>query len=350
MIQLSAAAHHRLLTGGLTVTDDAIETRGIAIAPDGLTGSLAFFLNGRPFDEVDFPIPDAVTTRRFAEISGAAGFAAHIRKDLAPLKAARFFRIDASPTGAYVEHDWRHAMWFMNPAHERFAFPPPANMRRVISDTDPVRFGMGGATIVHKVRAYLQEMGRDWSEFRKILDWGCGAGRISRYLISESSADVMGIDIDPDNVAWCRQNLAGAQFHHIPLAPPISLDDGLFDLAIGGSVMTHLTEDMQFAWLAELRRLTRPGAVVFLSIAGAVQFAYQGLPTSLYSKKEAVGFLDARRDTSLDDHIGDKTYYRSVWHSRRYVTSRWSRFLDVVAIVDGIAALQDFVVLRRRDE
>lgn len=350
VIQQSVPTHHRLLTGDLEITKDKIETRGMAIAPEGLTGGMRFFINGRPFDEVHYPVPDDYTNNLFSHIEGGAGFMARATQNLAPLKAARFFRIDASPTGAYVEHDWRHAMWFMNPVHERFDFPPADNIRRVIGDAHIARFGMGGATIYHNVGAMLREMGTDWSAFPTILDWGCGAGRITRYLISETNAEVHGADIDVANVAWCAANLHPGKFRAVPLAPPTSFADKMFNLVIGASVVTHLTEEMQFAWLAELNRITAPGALVFLSVSGPVQFAYMGIPTDLFYAKEAAGFLDARRDPALDGHIANAEYYRTVWHSRRYIASTWSRYFDVVAIVDGIAALQDFVILRRRHE
>lgn len=349
-LELAAPTHHRLLTGELNISDRKIEIHGLAVAPDGLTGAMTFFINGHPFDEVHWPIPDDSTRRLFSHIDGAAGFMARVTRDLASLKEARFFRIDASPTGAYVAHDWRHAMWFMNPAHERYPFPPAENIRRVVGDPDAMRFGMGGATIVHTVGALLAERSRDWSAFPRILDWGCGAGRITRYLLSETGAEVHGADIDADNIAWCAGNLAPGRFRTVPLAPPTSFADGMFNLVIGASVMTHLTEDMQFAWLAELRRITAPGALVFLSVSGPVQFAYMGLPAELFAAKEDAGFLDTRRDGALDGHIGSADYYRTVWHSRRYIASTWSRYFDVLAIVDGVASLQDFVVLRRRND
>ena len=289
-IQRAAATYHPLLTGDLVVEDERIEVRGIAIAAEGLTQSLAFFINGRHFDEVHYPVPDAHTRKFFSQIDGAgAGFLAVAKANIDELKRERFFCIDISATGAFVAQNWRHAMWFMNPAFEQFSMPPADHMRRVVGDDSPSRFGMGGATIFHSISAYLREMGRDWSEFRNVLDWGCGA-----------------------------------------------------------SVMTHLTEEMQFAWLEELRRITRPGALLFLSIQGPVQYAYLGIPASLMIETEERGFLDLRRDPALDGYIENADYYRSAWHSRGYVVKNWGRYFDVIAIIDGIAALQDFVVLRRR--
>ena len=56
----------------------------------------------------------------------------------------------------------------------------------------------------------------------------------------------------------------------------------------------------------------------------------------------------ALRKLLLDGVIGDAEYYRVAMHGRAYIAERWSTYFEVVAIVDAIAGLQDFVVLRRR--
>jgi hypothetical protein len=58
--------------------------------------------------------------------------------------------------------------------------------------------------------------------------------------------------------------------------------------------------------------------------------------------------MDLIRDAALDGVINDPEYYRAAIHSRRYIVDRWSKYFEVIAIVDAIAALQDFVVMRRR--
>jgi SAM-dependent methyltransferase len=347
-IQLAAETYLPLLMGDLVIEPDRLRVLGIGIAPDGLAASVRFFLNGRPFDDVEYPLADDLIASRFSELSGAAAFRAVLRINLHEVLESRFFRIDMSSTGAYVPADWRRAIWMTNPAFERFPFPPAENMRRVVGDDRSVRFAMGGATIFHNVAAYLREMGRDLKEFRSILDWGCGAGRITRYLIGETSATVYGGDIDEANISWCAKNLTGGVFYTFPLTPPTQLADASIDLVIGASVLTHLAEPAQFEWLSELKRITQPGALLFLSVAGAVQFAHQGYPAAFYQQIQVAGFVDHTRDPALDGYIKDVEFYRSVWHSRPYIIQHWSRFFDVLAFIDGIAALQDFVVLRRR--
>ena len=207
---------------------------------------------------------------------------------------------------------------------------------------------MGGATIFHNAQAYLRELGYEWSDFPQILDWGCGAGRLTRYLVGETGCEVTGVDIDADNVAWCRQAYAGGSFRTVPLRPRTDLEDGRFDLVFGLSVMTHLQENDQFLWLEELQRITRPGALLLLSIQGPTQFAYNRFPPDIYRRIQRQGYIDLQRDDALADVVDDKEYYRSAIQSRPYIVREWGRYFDVVGIEDAIAGLQDFVVLRRR--
>jgi len=333
----------------LTIGPHGIEFTGFAAAPYGLTENMKFFINGQPFDEVDFPLLDSDLQTMFSAVPWAPSrVRARITSNLRSLLSADFFRIDASPTGAFVPSHWRQALSVPNPERERYALPPADNMRRVIGDDSPIRFALGGSTTFHNIEAYLTEMGHSWSEFPRILDWGCGAGRVTRYLLTETQATVHGVDIDPENIAWCKSALTSGNFDCISPVPPTRFPNEYFDLIIGCSVFTHLSEAMQMQWLAELQRIARPNALLFLSVQGPTKFVYSRLPLELFRTIEDKGFVDLQHDPSLDTVIDDSEYYRSAFHSRRYIVDTWGQFFQVISIVDAIAALQDFVVLRHR--
>lgn len=52
------------------------------------------------------------------------------------------------------------------------------------------------------------------------------------------------------------------------LAPPTPYVSGSFDLIYALSVFSHLDEPLQRDWLAEFRRLLRPGGLLVLSLLG----------------------------------------------------------------------------------
>jgi SAM-dependent methyltransferase len=347
-LQRAAVQHLPFLPYDIVVNDDVVRVDAHAAAPDGLTQNMAFFVSGHRFDNVQYPILDANFAAKFSEVRGG-GLVAKLKAKL-PKSASgqRFLRLDSSPTGVFIPSNWRHAFHVMNPRYERFPVPPDTNRLRVIGSTSEAAFRMGGATIFKNLETVLAELGHSWSDFPSILDWGCGAGRVTRYLISDSGQKVTGVDIDSDNVGWCRANLVGGRFEIIPLIPKTQFRDEEFDLALGCSVFTHLKEEVQFAWLDELRRVIRPGGYAFTSVRGPTYFAYHPFPPHLYRKVQEVGFLDLSVDPALQTVIEDKEYYRAVYHSRDYICDRWMEYFEVVAFFDAIAALQDFVVLRRR--
>src|SRR3954451_10278501 len=58
--------------------------------------------------------------------------------------------------------------------------------------------------------AILGYLGPDWSwDGRRILDFGCGVGRVLRQLVPiAQGAELHGCDIDPACVAWVREHLS----------------------------------------------------------------------------------------------------------------------------------------------
>jgi len=164
-------------------------------------------------------------------------------------------------------------------------------------------------------------------DFRRILDRGCGCGRVTRLLVNIPGQVIGGADVDADNIAWCRDNLSGEVFQELPLRPPAPLAKAQFDLVIGTSVFRHLAENVQLAWLEELRRITAKDAVLLISIHGLSQMALYRTPTEYLSIIERQGFYEAGRNPQLDGIITEIGYYRNVYHSRDYIYSKWGGFL-----------------------
>ncbi|MGH2627442.1 MAG: class I SAM-dependent methyltransferase [Anaerolineales bacterium] len=196
---------------------------------------------------------------------------------------------------------------------------------------------------------------------RRMLDWGCGCGRLSVHWLRDGGVpEVHGCDIDAEAVAWCRENLRGGTFQAIAPEPPTPYPDGFFDLVIGYSVFTHLGEVAQRRWLAEMRRVLAPGGLFLASVHGRLvaEFASPPLPGRPLRERLgrrlrhlawlAKGFADAGEDHALDG-IAPTGYYRSTFQTRRYTRRAWSRTFEVLKHREGgMASYQDLVILRRR--
>jgi SAM-dependent methyltransferase len=187
----------------------------------------------------------------------------------------------------------------------------------------------------HMVRLRIPAAGR-------ILDWGCGCGRISHHLMTRlPEAKILGCDIDDQAIEWCRQNL-GDDFVRIEPVPPTPFKDANVDVIVACSVLTHLSEADQDKWLDEMRRILVPGGYFLASTNGDYAFQLAYSTTSHLS-----GIEDAQLDTTLDG-IAPPGYYRATFQSRDHTVKVCSKYFEVVDYVErGLNGHQDLIILRR---
>jgi SAM-dependent methyltransferase len=103
----------------------------------------------------------------------------------------------------------------------------------------------------------------------RVLDWGAGPARVARWWpVVRPGVEIHAGDPWQAAMDWGASALPQVRFHRFPELPPTALEDGLFDFVYGISILTHLRLDAQRAWLAELRRLIRPGGLLALSLHG----------------------------------------------------------------------------------
>jgi SAM-dependent methyltransferase len=145
---------------------------------------------------------------------------------------------------------------------------PPSRLRvRVAGNADPAWFLEGGRLAEETLRGTLARVGLGLEDLASILDFGCGCGRVTRWLAG-IPGEVRGSDFDGGAVAWCRTNLPFGKFVHNGLEPPLPFAAGELDLVYAFSVFTHLPVPLQHAWTAELVRVLRPGGLLLLSTHG----------------------------------------------------------------------------------
>jgi SAM-dependent methyltransferase len=192
-----------------------------------------------------------------------------------------------------------------------------------------------------EARAALESLlGADWSfEGKRVLDFGCGAGRTLRHFLGEAAAgtEVWGADIDAPSIDWLAGNLC-PPLHAVRCgpAPPLPFADGSFDLVWALSVFTHLVEPM--AWLAELHRVLAPGGCLIASYMGR----YNGEAfTHQPWDEDRTGLVVLRREQGWE-HGGPMVLMSDWW-----VDEHWGRAFAPVRRepVHG----QTWALLRRRE-
>jgi SAM-dependent methyltransferase len=129
-----------------------------------------------------------------------------------------------------------------------------------------------GQTSYHTLRRWIW---RAIGEFRRneevldlyapagkvVLDYGCGPGYLTKYLIEQGAAHVTGIDVSDGEIEQARER---ARTHGLEDRSRFLVADGhatefaddSFDLIVGDAILHHL--DLRRA-LIEIRRILRPG-------------------------------------------------------------------------------------------
>jgi SAM-dependent methyltransferase len=99
-----------------------------------------------------------------------------------------------------------------------------------------------------------------------ILDYGCGYGRLAGVLLGKGFKNVEGVDVAPRLVARARQQHPAARFTVLDRPPRLRHADGSVHVVLLFAVLTCVPRDTaQRELVAELRRVLRPGGLLYLS-------------------------------------------------------------------------------------
>lgn len=331
----------------LRMDGDRLILDGWALAPEGARPALT--VNGaRLSASFGHPRPDLERVMSFDKRAPTAGFHAELAGIAGLLSGSNSLELQFCDEATLRPFNAAHSFhWPLAPAGH--AFPEPERRRRVHGDTNADGFVINGYSTFRKLSDALAGLDRTWESFPRILDWGCGCGRVLRHLPEDVIPRLTGADIDEDNVEWCRRSFPGAQFQAVPLLPPTLLPGGAFDLVIGISVFTHLREEPQNAWLRELSRITRPGAILLVTIHGPAAGARANISREQYDEWMTRGFVATGLNIDLKGAIPDDAYYVNSLHTHGYVRREWGRCFEIAGIYGScIANHQDLVVLKRR--
>lgn len=233
------------------------------------------------------------------------------------------------------------------------ALPPP-KLRYKVAGTDNANwFEASGQMSIQDLTRALASIGRSLDEFPDVLEWGCGCGRILRHMPTPQPPRTLhGNDIDAEAIGWVNDNLPWVKTSLTTGLPPLPYPDDSFDLIFNHSVMTHLDATYQDAWLAELRRVLRPGGIVTLTVSGphaSTEYFNTLPPDSDILKAQKKQLLsDGILYISQDQWGADfPDFYHSTFNTPEYIFDHWSEFLLVRSYIPrGALNYQDMVVLQ----
>jgi SAM-dependent methyltransferase len=198
---------------------------------------------------------------------------------------------------------------------------------------------IGAATRESIVR--LLPEGQDL-EGRRLLDFGCGAGRTLRHFLGEAeSAEVWGCDIDEESIQWLRANLCPPLhvFRNDP-QPPLPFPDGHFHVAWALSVFTHIVDNWA-AWLLELHRVLADDGFLIATTLGpehSLRFAHEPWDESRIGMNALQTWARYPNGAPV------------VLHSTWWLRAHWGRAFEIVEIEEpGGAPKQRVLAMKKRN-
>ena len=209
-----------------------------------------------------------------------------------------------------------------------------------------------GKEHVNTMKHILSQSGFLIQPSHRILDFGCGAGRVIRWLgDSVEGCEVWGVDIQSDRIMWCQQHLSPPfKFATVTTAPHLPFEDRYFDLIYCGSVFTHI-DDLADAWLLELKRILQPGGRLYITVHEKHSLQkYLTLreqdwdavgPLRLYDKKIMISQLDFNVFTM------GRGYVSQVFYDIDYLQRHWGCILDVISVTQDAWGNQTVILLKK---
>jgi SAM-dependent methyltransferase len=210
---------------------------------------------------------------------------------------------------------------------------PPAELRyRVSSSPDAQNFINIGKKCAADIQSAMRKVGCELTQFERVLDFGCGCGRTLVHLKDLApQAKFDGTDIDEAAISWCKEHLRFGTFKVGQASPPADYGSDSFDFIYAISVFTHLDAPYQFRWLEELRRITKPGGVLLLTVDSSL-----------------VGDKDFVFQRSYEDGLFP-AWYQNAFHSEQYVRENFGKYFEVMGYLPkGMNEHQDVVLLKKR--
>jgi SAM-dependent methyltransferase len=177
--------------------------------------------------------------------------------------------------------------------------------------------------VIRLIDRSLEAGGRTIEDVRTWLDFGCGYGRVLRFLVQRvDPGRVHASDVIEEGVEFCASEF-GVHPHH-STATLAELDLGRFDFLYAISVLTHLDEANETEMMRFIGRSLEPRGIALFTTHGQWSLDNLDFYGSIYE--------DMRDDLSRRVHerglafvpyhhyAGDD--YGMTWHSAEYVQER----------------------------
>ena len=203
----------------------------------------------------------------------------------------------------------------------------------------PQDYWLSGLSDYLKVSSVAQQYS---CNLKRLYDFGGSSGRVFRHFFCQTGGvEVWSSDFERSTHRWNQlhfpqqiRTFLNTAFPHLPIS------DEFFDVITAFSVFTHLDE-LEIPWLLELRRILRPGGILYISIHDETYWPLMSpwMKDSVLSNLgtipekipgERLSFIDTHFNS--DSYNSDSYYNTQTFYTSDYIRREWGRFFKVLEI------------------
>ena len=213
--------------------------------------------------------------------------------------------------------------------------------------------GLSGAPLAQQSAAFyrlLRERHDRPLADARVLDFGCGWGRITRFLARDVPPErLCGCDPVESILDVCREHRVPATLARSEFLPERLPFDEPFDLAYAFSVFTHLSEAAHERCLSALYAGLRPGGTLVVTIRPPAYLQEAPLMAEVRDRAaEPYVFAPHMADPSHPQYAGPEMHYGETVIALPYVRERWGDRFELQHVDLLLGDLHQVVLTLRR--
>lgn len=244
-------------------------------------------------------------------------------------------------------------------------FPPHEIQRNIVGSSGKHALGEG-FNFYSEIKQCAAKLGRPLTRDSRILDFGCGWGRMIRFFLKDIAAEnLYGIDVNSEMIDICLNTVRLGNYSVGKPEPPTEFANNSFDVVYAYSVFSHLSEAIHIKWVEELSRILKPGGILIVTVWGRnfLEFCqslrgqnhefdwYKALANSFLDTEAA--FADYDNGKFLYSATGGgpalpASFYGEAVISPGYVKREWAKYLTFCDFVDDPAKFNQAVIVMQK--
>ena len=201
------------------------------------------------------------------------------------------------------------------------------------------------------IKSLLDKHNVRFDKFGKILDFGCGYGRLLRFFVKDiDRGKLYGTDIDNTLVTWCKENNRFGHYCINGQYPPTEFTDKSFSFIFSFSVFTHLSENSHLVWMEEMNRLLDDHGIIIFTIWNHPQKTVEYHAPHFEDYNQLIRNYDSGKFCYSNVRYNGSTTYGEAHVPLSYIKEKWSKFFNFVDCAENHphSPTQNHVMLRKK--